>query len=153
MALAKQSCDVRMLAEAFEWAGGTAAGRAASRNTAFNITNGDAMVWTRCVDIIARTAHYESFTRSTGYNDYNHLNGDAMVWASVYPAIAALFGMEVMELYNHALAFFSCSTCTRFLFFSSHRARPLRRDRRRCPCVLSPSEVLLPPARPHLLLA
>jgi len=45
VALAKQSCDVRMLAEAFEWAGGTAAGRAASRNTAFNITNGDLFRW------------------------------------------------------------------------------------------------------------
>ena len=52
VALAKQACDVRMLANAFEWAG-SEIGFAAAANTAFNITNGDTMVWTALYPKIA----------------------------------------------------------------------------------------------------
>eukprot|EP01052_Picozoa_sp_SAG31_P017789 SAG31_NODE_1232_length_9211_cov_31.167581_3_plen_116_part_00 len=49
--LAKQACDVRMLAQAFEWAG--TSGLDSASNTAFNITNGDTMVWTAVYPAIA----------------------------------------------------------------------------------------------------
>lgn len=49
VALAKQACDVRTLAAAFEWAGSSDA----AENTAFNITNGDTMVWTSIYPRIA----------------------------------------------------------------------------------------------------
>lgn len=52
VALAKQACDVRVLAKAFEWAGSDR-GSAAAANTAFNITNGDTMVWTALYPKIA----------------------------------------------------------------------------------------------------
>ncbi len=52
VALAKQACDVRVLAKAFEWAGAEG-GFAAAANTAFNITNGDTMVWTALYPKIA----------------------------------------------------------------------------------------------------
>ena len=52
VALAKQACDVRVLARAFEWAG-SESGSAAAANTAFNITNGDTMVWTALYPKIA----------------------------------------------------------------------------------------------------
>lgn len=52
VALAKQACDVRVLARAFEWAG-SERGYAAAANTAFNITNGDTMVWTALYPKIA----------------------------------------------------------------------------------------------------
>jgi hypothetical protein len=69
VALAKQACDVRVLASAFEWAGSASAdpakakAAAAAKNTAFNITNGDTMVWT-----------------------------------ALYPRIAELFGMASTEI-------------------------------------------------------
>ena len=50
--MAKQACDVRLLAKAFEWAGSDR-GAAAAKNTAFNITNGDTMVWTALYPKIA----------------------------------------------------------------------------------------------------
>jgi len=55
VALAKQACDVRVLASAFEWAGSAdpAKAAAAAKNTAFNITNGDTMVWTALYPRIA----------------------------------------------------------------------------------------------------
>lgn len=52
VALAKQICDVRVLARAFEWAGSEDG--LAARNTAFNITNGDTMVWTAVYPRIAK---------------------------------------------------------------------------------------------------
>ena len=59
IALAKQACDVRVLARAFEWAGSDE-GCAAAANTAFNITNGDTMVWTALYPKIAALFGMES---------------------------------------------------------------------------------------------
>ena len=53
VALAKQACDVRVLAAAFEWAGDAELPGSAAENTAFNITNGDTMVWTSLYPRIA----------------------------------------------------------------------------------------------------
>eukprot|EP01047_Picozoa_sp_COSAG01_P036474 COSAG01_NODE_2850_length_6977_cov_8.906077_4_plen_408_part_00 len=57
VALAKQACDVRVLARAFEWAG--TGKHPAARNTALNITNGDTMVWTAVYPRIAKLFRME----------------------------------------------------------------------------------------------
>ena len=52
--LAKQICDARLLAEAFEWA--ATEGLTAAANTSFNITNGDEVIWTSVYPSVA--AHF-----------------------------------------------------------------------------------------------
>ena len=84
---------MRILAQAFEWAGTAGRYPPAAMNTAFNITNGDTMVWTVRLHLLLRLRlllRRTCILRLSGYEGYTvHTPLQA-----VYPRIAQLFGME-----------------------------------------------------------